>query len=301
MEKPPGFSGARVGSQWNLFCQATGHLQGEKTTLQETIYRAMRIEEGHAQFGDFRVEYAGYSDTGRTRSINEDNFLLLPDKGVFCLTDGLGGEEKGEVASTIALESIKTLISSPGRSVFFPFGKKPFSLQQMIRHANNSVYEKRRALRLNTATTIVMVQLHAYGIEVANVGDSRMYQWTGQSLIQCTRDHSLIEELYQNNTLSREQADNHPQRHIITRALGAKSDIQAYIRKIDLRRGNLILLCSDGLTTMLTHPELESIFRRYHADVKQTGRALIAAANDAGGRDNITVILLHMAATDVTM
>ena len=250
----------------------------------------MRIEEGHAQFGDFRVEYAGYSDTGRTRSINEDNFLLLPDKGVFCLTDGLGGEEQGKVASTIALESIKTLISSPGRPVFFPFRKKPFSLQQMIRHANNSVYEKRRALRLNTATTIVMVQLHAYGIEVANVGDSRMYQWTGQSLIQCTRDHSLIEELYQNNTLSREQADNHPQRHIITRALGAKSDIQAYIRKIDLRRGNLILLCSDGLWDMVYPGERLAAYLASEATPHQLCRRLVDAANEAGGEVEVQIV-----------
>jgi len=258
----------------------------------------MKAEEGQAQIDEFLVEYAGYSDTGRMRGINEDGFLLLPDKGVFCLTDGLGGEEHGELASAIALESIKTLISSPGRPSFFPFRKKTCSLRQIIHHANNSVYEKRRALRLNTATTIVMLQLNANGIEVANVGDSRMYQWNGQSLIQCTRDHSLIEELCRDNILSNEQADNHPQRHIITRALGAKSDIQASIRKIDIRNGDLILLCSDGLTTMLAHREIEAIFSRYHTDIKRIGRALISAANNAGGRDNITVILLNLNANN---
>ncbi|HHD62820.1 MAG TPA: serine/threonine-protein phosphatase [Desulfobulbaceae bacterium] len=254
----------------------------------------MKAEEGQTQIGDFLVEYAGYSDTGSVRSINEDDFLLLPDKGVFCLTDGLGGEEHGEIASAIALESIKTLIATPGRVSLFSFRKKSCSLRQMIHHANKSVYEKRRSLRLNAAATIVMLQVNATGVEVANVGDSRMYQWNGQSLIQCTRDHSLIEELCRDNILSREQTDNHPQRHIITRALGAKSEIQAYIKKIDIQKGNLILLCSDGLTTMLAHREIESIFSRYHTDVQRTGRALITAANDAGGRDNITVILLHL-------
>jgi len=256
----------------------------------------MKIEEGRARIGGFIVEYAGYSDIGQVRSINEDDFLLLPDKGIFCLTDGLGGEEHGEVASATALESIKALVSSPGRSVLLPFRKKNYSLRQIIRHANNSVYEKRKALRLNTATTIVMVQLDDNGAEVANVGDSRLYQWNGRSLVQCTRDHSLIEELYRDKTLSRDQADNHPQRHIITRALGAKKQIQASLGKIDIQNGNLVLLCSDGLTTMLTQQEMESIFRRYHTDVKQIGHALITAANDAGGRDNITVVLLHMAA-----
>ncbi|MBW2328601.1 MAG: serine/threonine-protein phosphatase, partial [Deltaproteobacteria bacterium] len=181
----------------------------------------MKSEEGHALIGGFQVEYAGYSDTGRVRSINEDDFLLLPEKGVFCLADGLGGLEKGEVASVIALESIRTLLSAAGRHGFLSFSNKNFSLQQMIHHANTIVYEKRQKLKLNTATTMVIVQIHDHTAEVGHVGDSRAYRWDGNSLLHCTRDHSLVEELYRKEGLSEEQLLNHPQRHIITRAVGA--------------------------------------------------------------------------------
>ena len=255
----------------------------------------MKSEEGHARIGGFQIEYAGFSDTGRVRSINEDDFLLLPEKGVFCLADGLGGLEKGEVASVIALESIRTLLSAAGRHGFLSFSKKNFSPQQMIHHANTIVYEKRQKLKLNTATTMVIVQIHDHIVEVGHVGDSRAYRWDGNSLLHCTRDHSLVEELFRKEGLSEEQLLNHPQRHIITRAVGAGKEVKANIQGLDIQGGNLVMLCSDGLTTMLAHDEIESILRRYHPDVNQAGRALITAANEAGGRDNISVVLLHIA------
>ncbi len=255
----------------------------------------MKSEEGRALVSGFQVEYAGYSDTGQVRSINEDDFLLLPQKGVFCLADGLGGLEKGEVASVIALESIRTLLSAAGRHGFLSFTKKNFSLQQMISHANTIVYEKRQKLKLNTATTMVIVQIHDHTVEVGHVGDSRAYRWDGNSLLRCTRDHSLVEELFRKEGLSEEQLLNHPQRHIITRAVGAGTEVKANIQGLDIQDGNLVLLCSDGLTTMLANDEIESILRRHHPDVNRTGRALITAANKAGGRDNITVVLLRIA------
>ncbi|MEA2116761.1 MAG: protein phosphatase 2C domain-containing protein [Thermodesulfobacteriota bacterium] len=253
----------------------------------------MKSEEGRALVGGFQVEYAGYSDTGRVRSINEDDFLLLPQKGVFCLADGLGGLERGEVASVIALESIQSLLSAAGRHGFLSFSKN-FSLQQMISHANTSVYEKRQKLKLNTATTMIIAQIHDHTVEVGHVGDSRAYQWDGNSLLRCTRDHSLVEELFRNKGLSEEQLLNHPQRHIITRAVGAGTEVKANIQGLDIQDGNLVLLCSDGLTTMLANDEMESILRRHHPDVNRTGQALITAANKAGGRDNITVVLLRI-------
>ncbi len=258
----------------------------------------MKVEEGSARIGGFQVEYAGYSDIGRLRSINEDDFLLLPDQGVFCLADGLGGLERGEVASVAALKSIETLLGPKDRPGGVLFRKKKCSLQQMINHANSSVYKRREELHLNTATTMVIVQLLDYGFEVAHVGDSRAYIWDGASLLRCTRDHSLVEELYRASGFSEEQLLQHPQRHVITRAVGAGREVKANLQRFDIKIGNLLLLCSDGLTTMLNHAEIESILRIYHGDIVQAGRVLIRAANNAGGRDNITVVLLHIAAAD---
>ncbi len=257
----------------------------------------MKTEEGRVRIGAFQVQYAGYSDIGRLRSTNEDDFLLLPDHGVFCLADGLGGLANGEAASVTALKSIKTLLSPPDLSRFSLFGQRTCSLQRMIHYANRSVYEKRQKLQSNTATTLVIVQIREHRVEVAHVGDSRMYRWDGDSLIRCTRDHSLVEELYQGNKgISEEQLYGHPQRHIITRAVGAGAAVKPNIQGVEAQGGDILLLCSDGLTTMLNHGEMESIVRRHHANVMRIGRSLIGAANDSGGRDNITVVLLGMGA-----
>jgi protein phosphatase len=258
----------------------------------------MKVEEGTARIGKFQVEYSGYSDTGRLRSINEDDFLLLPDKGVFCLADGLGGLERGEVASVAALKSIRTILAAENQRQGFLFRKKTCSLQHMINHANSTVYNKRKELQLNTATTMLIVQFREYGFEVAHVGDSRAYIWNGIALTRCTRDHSLVEELFRTNGFTEQQLLEHPQRHVITRAVGAGKEVKAKVQSFDIKSGNLVLLCSDGLTTMLTHSEIESILQTYHGDIIRAGRVLIRAANNAGGRDNITVILLHVTAAD---
>ena len=254
----------------------------------------MKIEEGTTRIGTLFVRYAGCSDRGRMRSHNEDDFLLLPDNGVFCLTDGVGGGRDGKTAATIALESIRSSVLSSRPLRLFSFGKNTCSLTGMLRRANTRVYNQRKMQRSNAATTIVMVRLLENSLEVAHVGDSRMYHWNGQSLIQCTRDHSLVEQLYRDNLLSEQERDNHPQRHVITQAIGACHDLNAQVRRIDIRSGDEIMLCSDGLTTMLTHEKMQMLFRRKADNISHLTRSLIDAANEAGGRDNITVVLLHI-------
>ncbi len=253
----------------------------------------MKSEAGQVNRGGFTITYAGFSDRGLVRGTNEDDFLLLPEKGLFCLTDGVGGEARGELASTLALESIQSLAGGKRAGGIFSGGReRGWSLEQMLRHANTRVYEQRKALRARLATTIVMVRLGDEGMEVAHAGDSRMYRWDGRMLHRCTRDHSLVEQLCRNNLLRDEDRATHPQHHVITRALGARPDIQVQSRQISLRNGDIILLCSDGLTTMLPDREVEQVLLRGRSDVIRTGQALVAAANEAGGRDNITVVLL---------
>ena len=254
----------------------------------------MKSKDGCVLVGGYLVTYAGYSDAGRLRSINEDDFLLLPEKGIFCLADGLGGLDRGEVASVTALESIRTLLSTSGRARVLSFPKKNATMQQMIRHANSTVYKKRQQLKLNTATTMVIVHIRNHTIEIGHVGDSRAYLWDGNSLLLCTKDHSLVEELHWKTAITKEQLLQHPQQHIITRAVGAEREVDADIQELDIQDGNLVLLCSDGLTTMVAHAEIESILSSHYPDVEQAGQALVAAANDAGGRDNVTVVLLHL-------
>lgn len=258
----------------------------------------MKAEEGRTRIGMFQVEYAGYSDIGRQRLINEDDFLLLPEKGMFCLADGLGALEKGQAASAIALKSIRDLLSATAHSHFFVFRKNNCSLQQVISHANSCVYEKRRKLKLNTATTMVIVQIGEHSAQIAHVGDSRVYRWNGNALLRCTEDHSLVEELYRKVGLSEEQLNNHPQRHVITRAVGAEAEVKVHVQSIEVQGGDILLLCSDGLTTMLGDRELERILRRYQGNIIRAGRSLVTAANDAGGQDNITVVLLAIAETE---
>ncbi|HHB77073.1 MAG TPA: serine/threonine-protein phosphatase [Desulfobulbus sp.] len=253
----------------------------------------MKTEEGTTRIGNFFVGYAGCSDPGKVRSHNEDDFLLLPDKGIFCLTDGVGGNQGGKTASTIALESVKSAVCAHSPLSLFT-GKKNISLDKILHRANVEVYNRRKMLRSNAATTIVMIRFLENSLEVAHVGDSRMYHWNGQSLIQRTRDHSLVEQLYRDNLLSKKERDNHPQRHVITRAIGACHDLKAQIQQIDIQSGDGIMLCSDGLTTMLPHEKMQRFFRKKATDVSHLSRLLIDAANKAGGRDNITVILLHI-------
>lgn len=254
----------------------------------------MKAETGQTKIGKFYVRYAGFSDRGRLRNNNEDDFLLLPENGIFCLTDGVGGREDGKTASTLALESIKDVVLSDNLPDVVPLKNNNHALLRMLLHANATVYDYRKVQRSTAATTIVMVRFHEDGIEVGHVGDSRMYRWAGQSLTQCTRDHSLVEQLYQDNLLDKEEIDHHPQRHVITRAIGARRDLQAHIQQISLCCGDIIILCSDGLTTMLTHQDIQMILIKEAADIARAGRALIAAANKAGGRDNITVVLLQL-------
>ena len=254
----------------------------------------MKTEEGTTRIGNFFVKYAGCSDQGRVRSYNEDDFLLLPDKGIFCLTDGVGGGRDGKTASTITLESIRSAALSSRPLRLFSFADTTCTLTGMLRRANTKVYNQRKILRSNAATTIVMVRFLENSLEVAHVGDSRMYHWNGQSLIKCTRDHSLVEQLYRDNLLSEKERDNHPQRHVITRAIGACRDLKAQVQQIDIQGGDGIMLCSDGLTTMLTHEKMQTFFRKKTTNILHLTRLLINAANEAGGRDNITVVLLHI-------
>jgi PPM family protein phosphatase len=228
--------------------------------------------------------YAG-TDTGRQRRANEDS--LLARSPLFVVADGMGGAQAGEVASRIAVESFRPGLASerePERE-----------LAELARAANSRIHElsHSNAEQAGMGTTLTAVYVGEQEIAIAHVGDSRAYCLRDGELLRLTDDHSLVDELLRQGRLTPEEAVEHPQRSVITRALGPEGTVEVDTRSFQARDGDVYLLCSDGLTTMLSEEAIAELLRSTPR-LRDAGEALIAAANDAGGRDNITVLLLRL-------
>src|SRR4051794_8141763 len=224
------------------------------------------------------------SDLGRQRQGNEDNYFVRAP--LFVVADGMGGAQAGEVASEIAVEAFDAGL---------PDGSPAEALAEVIRAANRRIHERSRSDEqfAGMGTTCTAAYVGEEDVTVAHVGDSRAYLWRDGELTRLTRDHSLVGELVARGKLTEEQAEAHPQRSVITRALGPEADVQVDIEVYEARDGDVFLLCSDGLTSMIHEPGVRPVLERTR-DLEQAGRDLIAAANQAGGRDNITVILFRL-------
>ncbi|MGH2872220.1 MAG: Stp1/IreP family PP2C-type Ser/Thr phosphatase, partial [Solirubrobacteraceae bacterium] len=202
--------------------------------------------------------------------------------------DGMGGAQSGEVASALAVEELQ-------RGEFPPDGGAERRLVSLIQAANRRIYEVSRAgeEHAGMGTTLTAVYVDDGGLAVAHVGDSRAYIYRGGELVRLTEDHSLVEELVRQGKLTEEQAAEHPQRSIITRALGIEPEVQVDTRTYPARAGDCVLVCSDGLTSMIDEQQVAAILQA-EPELERAGERLIAAANEAGGRDNITVILFRL-------
>jgi serine/threonine protein phosphatase PrpC len=229
------------------------------------------------------------SDVGRQRQGNEDNFFVRAP--LFVVADGMGGAQAGEVASQMAVEEFE-----PG----MPNGRPEDSLVQIIRAANRKIHEMSRsdAQRSGMGTTLTAVYVTEKDVVLAHVGDSRCYLLRHGELTRLTRDHSLVGELVDRGKLTEEQAEIHPQRSVITRALGPEPDVQVDVQRIEARAGDLFLLCSDGLTSMVREHDILPVLTQ-SPSLAEAGEKLIAAANEAGGRDNITVVLFRLEDVEV--
>ncbi len=228
--------------------------------------------------------YAG-TDTGRQRRANEDS--MLARSPLFVVADGMGGAQAGEVASRIAIETFQHGLDSSA--------EPEDAMVALARKANRRIHERSHAnaSQAGMGTTLTAAYVGEDEVSIAHVGDSRAYCMRDGVLLRLTEDHSLVDELLRQGQLTPEEAVEHPQRSVITRALGPEDDVEVDVRSIRGRAGDVFLLCSDGLTTMLSEEQVASVLRG-HADLRDAGEALIAAANDAGGRDNITVLLLRL-------
>ena len=231
------------------------------------------------------AEYHAFTDTGQQRRHNEDAYYARSP--VFAVADGMGGAQAGEVASHAAVEAVAAGLPEDGT----PEDR----LAAVVRRANEEIFRMSREddSRAGMGTTLTAVHVGERDIAIAHVGDSRAYRLRDGELSRLTEDHSLVEEMRRRGQLTAEEADEHPQRSIITRALGPEPDVLVDTRSWAARDGDVILLCSDGLTSMIPEARVGEILREA-TGLEQAGRALIAAANRAGGRDNITVVLLRL-------
>ena len=231
-----------------------------------------------------KVVTAGVTDVGRVRDGNEDGFIDQADRlGLVAVADGMGGHRAGEVASATALEALRASVAN-GQS-----------LRDAIEGANDAVLEKSESdLELHgMGTTLTAGMLGSDGyLVVGHVGDSRAYLARDGELTQITTDHSLVEEMVRDGVLTPEQAEVHPQRSTITRALGIDPRVDVDEYPIELRPGDRILFCSDGLTTMVRPDEIAGILSR-EPDPKRAAQLLVDAANAAGGEDNITAVIIE--------
>jgi len=231
------------------------------------------------------VEQAGLSDVGRQRDANEDNLVLASP--VFAVADGMGGARAGEVASQIAADAFRDP-RDPGQT-------PEQQLERVAREANRRIYELalRDESRRGMGTTLTATLVDGDAVSVGHVGDSRAYRLRDGELTQLTQDHSLVAELERSGQLTPEAAENHPQRSIITRALGPERDVEVDTHTHPARSGDVYVLCSDGLTGMISDAELAGLLRAAPS-LEAAAEALVRAANQSGGKDNITVVLFRL-------
>ncbi|HST42127.1 MAG TPA: Stp1/IreP family PP2C-type Ser/Thr phosphatase [Conexibacter sp.] len=231
------------------------------------------------------AEHFEKSDTGLARRANEDNFFARAP--LFVVADGMGGAQAGEVASRLAADTF-----APGLP---EGGTTEERLATRVLEANARIHKLSREdrERAGMGTTLTAAYLDGEEIAVAHVGDSRAYLWRDGELTRLTRDHSLVDELVRRGKLTEEEAAEHPQRSIITRALGPEPDVEVDTRTYRGQDGDLLLLCSDGLTSMISEQLIAGILRGAEG-IEAAGRELVDAANAAGGRDNITVVLFRL-------
>ena len=234
------------------------------------------------------AEQYAVTDTGRQRRANEDS--LLARSPLFVVADGMGGAQAGEVASRIAVD-----VFEEGLGEVFAVAEPESDLAARALAANARIHELSHssAEHAGMGTTLTAVYVAPEEVAIAHVGDSRAYRLRAGELTRLTDDHSLVDELMRQGKITPEEAVDHPQRSVITRALGPEPAVEVDTRSYSARAGDVYLLCSDGLTTMLSEERVAEIMRS-HSRLRDAGEALIVAANEAGGRDNITVVLFRL-------
>ena len=249
------------------------------------------------------LEFASATDPGRVRSHNEDSIGTDPDIGLAVLADGMGGYNAGEVASGIAVAVVSSEIKKAlnGRS---PHRTDPATgeteAEQITRRhsfkANTSIFEAARSQPqyAGMGTTLVSALFFDNRICVAHVGDSRLYRLRGESFEQITRDHSLLQEQIDSGMITKEAAKLSQNKNLVTRALGIDAEVDTEVHVYDAKRGDIYLLCSDGLSDMVEDEDIHLTLSSLKENLQLAADQLVQQANDNGGRDNVSVILVRV-------
>ena len=250
------------------------------------------------------LEIASCTDPGMVRSHNEDSIAADPALGIIVLADGMGGYNAGEVASGMATtvlitELTRLLPENP------PYRADPATgralaetlLREQIARANTSIFQAAQSQPQydGMGTTLVISLFYDNRVAVAHIGDSRAYRLRGEEFVQVTRDHSLLQEQIDSGMLTPEQARYSQNKNLVTRALGIDPTVDAEIHEYDTQPGDIWLLCSDGLNDMVTDEDIAMTVATLSGNLSLAARQLVQMANDNGGRDNISVILVRVA------
>jgi len=234
----------------------------------------------------------GLTDTGRRRRRNEDSYVCEPP--LFAIADGMGGAQAGEVASRLAAAVLNEKALEPDGGGELSEAR----IAELIQEANRRVFQRSNedaaASGMGTTMTVALVDGPGGTVAIGHVGDSRAYRVRDGELEQLTEDHSLVNELLKSGRLSPEEALSHPQRSVITRAIGTEPDVDVDTFTVDARPGDLFLLCSDGLTDMISDGEILRLVENGDGDLDAAARQLVQAANRSGGGDNITVVAFEI-------
>ena len=235
-------------------------------------------------------QYVARTDPGRKRRGNEDSYVVRPP--LFAIADGMGGARAGEVASALAAGALEESGAGQGGEAH---------VVELIQEANRRVHERAstdaETSGMGTTITVALVENDG-SVTMGHVGDSRAYLLRDDRLEQLTNDHSLVAELVRRGELSPAAAEVHPQRSVITRALGTDPDVDVDAFSIEGHAGDLFLICSDGLSDMVDGEQIEAIVKTHRGDLDAAAKALVQAANRAGGEDNITAVLFELVEGD---
>ena len=248
-----------------------------------------------------KITAFGLSDVGRRRESNEDDFLLEPARGLYAVADGMGGHAAGEIASRLAIETLQEVLDRDGAS------RDHMSVDDTAEWLRGAVVEANRRIcdsirlheeRRGMGTTVVALVHRGEDAVVGHVGDSRLYLLRDDELIRMTSDHSWVNEQVKLGLMNDDTAQRHPMRNIVTRALGSRPDVVVDLTSIEVRQGDVFLLCSDGLNTMLSDEQIEAILVGHRQAPEAACRTLVLEANRHGGEDNVTVVVARVGETE---
>jgi serine/threonine protein phosphatase PrpC len=250
-----------------------------------------------------KLRFVGASDTGKVREHNEDTIAVDHDIGLLVLADGMGGYNAGEVASGIAVKTIVNLVREHVEREDLSIAdnesglsRPNIILRDAIIRANKIIYQTAhtQAQCEGMGTTVVAALFFDNKVTIAHVGDSRMYRQRGDRFEQVTMDHSLLQELVDRGFYSAEEAQRAANKNYVTRALGVEPNVDVEIQEVPVNKGEVFVLCSDGLSDMVEDEDIHLTINTFSANLDTVAKQLIQLANDNGGRDNVSVIMAHI-------